>query len=149
MPQNTWWIWAIMAAVFIAGEIVTTGFFLLCFGIGAAAAALLSWLGIGLVGQLGGFIVVSLIAFIASRRFADRVSKPQPPGIGADRFIGRRGVVLETINNHDNTGRVRFEKEEWRADSERDEDIIPVGARVIVTRLSGTHVVVEPVKGDV
>ena len=30
MELNFWWIWMIMAAVFIVGEIFTAGFFLLC-----------------------------------------------------------------------------------------------------------------------
>jgi len=51
-------------------------------------------------------------------------------------------VVLEEIDNIKNTGRVRIDKEEWRADSDTGE-VIPVGKRVEVTRLDGTHLVVK------
>jgi membrane protein implicated in regulation of membrane protease activity len=80
-----------------------------------------------------------------SRRFADRFSKKQPPGIGADRFIGLKGLVLEEIDNATNTGQVRLQKEEWRADSATGE-VIPVGARVEVVRLDGTHLVVKRIE---
>jgi membrane protein implicated in regulation of membrane protease activity len=82
------------------------------------------------------------VLFVSSRRLAERFSKKQPPGIGADRFIGKRGIVLEEIDNSMNTGRVRLDKEEWRADSETD-SVIPEGTRVEVVRLDGTHLVVK------
>lgn len=146
MPAEYWWIWMILAALFIVGEIFTAGFFLLWFGVGSALAGLLALWGIGLVGQLAVFVLVSFVLFALSRRFADRFSKKQPPGIGADRFVGRRGVVLEEIDNDTNTGRVRLDKEEWRADSETGA-LIGVDKPVQVTGVSGTHVIVRLIKG--
>lgn len=145
MESNFWWIWMIIAAFFIVSEIFTAGFFLLCFGIGAAVAGLIALFGSGMVWQLLTFVVVSFVLFAASRKFANRVSDEQPPGIGADRFIGKECVVLEQINNLDDTGRVRMGKEEWRAESATGEDI-PSGVKVTVTHLSGTHLVVKPIE---
>ena len=142
MVFKIWWIWMALAAVFVVGEMFTAGFFLLWFGIGAAAAGVLALLGLSFPWQLGAFVVVSAVMLGASRRFADRFSKKQPPGIGADRFIGLKGLVLEEIDNSVNTGQVRLQKEEWRADSDGDE-VIPVGARIEVVRLVGTHLVVR------
>lgn len=142
-----WWIWMIIAAFFVLGEIFTAGFFLLWFGIGAAVAGLLAIFGLSFGWQLGAFVVVSGVLFVVSRRFAERFSKKQPAGIGADRFIGLKGIVLEEINNDKNTGRVRLKKEEWRADSETGE-VIPAGKKVKVTRMDGTHVVVKTLKEE-
>jgi len=147
MEIKIWWIWMIIAAFFIVGEIFTQGFFVLWFGIGAAIAGILSLLGLGIGWQLAAFVVVSGVLFIVSRRFAERFSKKQPPGIGADRFVGLEGIVLEEIDNAKNTGQVRVQKDEWRADSETGE-IIPVGKRVKVTRLDGTHLVVKIIKEE-
>ena len=137
----------IIAAIFIVGEIFTMGFFLLWFGVGAAIAGILAILGLGIGWQLGAFVVISGVLFVVSRRFAERFSKKQPPGIGADRFIGKECVVLEEIDNMKNTGQVRLKKEEWRADSETGE-VIAVGTRVEVTRLDGTHLVVKILKEE-
>jgi len=135
-----------VAAVFIIGEIFTLGFFLLWFGIGAAVAGILAIFGLGGSWQWGAFAVVSGVLFVLSRRFAERFSKKQPPGIGADRFIDKKGVVLEEVDNIKNSGRIRMGKEEWRAESDTGE-VILVGKMVEVTRLVGTHVVVKTLKG--
>ena len=142
-----WWIWMIIAAFFVLGEIFTAGFFLLWFGIGAAVAGLLAMFGLSFGWQLGAFVVISGVLFVVSRRFAERFSKKQPAGIGADRFVGLRGIVLEEIDNDKNTGRVRLKKEEWRADSETGE-VIPAGKKVEVTRMDGTHIVVKTLKEE-
>ena len=148
MPEEYWWIWMVIGAVFLVGEIFTAAFFLLWFGVGAGVAGLLALAGLGFAWQLAAFVVVSLVLFAASRRFAERFTKKQPPGIGADRFVGRKGIVIEVVDNDKNTGKVRFDKEEWRADSETD-DIIPEGSAVAVTDLVGTHVIVKTVqKGE-
>lgn len=145
MDDKVWLIWMVIAAIFVIGEIFTAGFFLLWFGIGAAAAGILAMLDFGAGWQWATFIVVSGLLFIVSRRFAERITKKQPPGIGADRFIGMMGVVLEEVDNIKNTGRVRIEKEEWRADSDTGETI-PVDKRVEVTRLVGTRLIVRTLK---
>ena len=147
MAVKLWWIWMIIAALFVVGEIFTAGFFLLWFGIAAAAAGILAVLGLGAGWQWGAFFVVSAVLYLVSRPFADRLTKKQPPGIGADRFIGKKGLVLEEVDNANNTGRVRLDKEEWRADSV-DEKAIPVGSRVEVARMDGTHLVVKVLKED-
>jgi len=135
----------VVAAVFVIGEIFTLGFFLLWFGIGAAVAGILAIFGLGGSWQWGAFAVVSGVLFVLSRRFAERFSKKQPPGIGADRFMDKKGVVLEEIDNIKNSGRIRMGKEEWRAESDTGE-VIPVGKMVEVTRVVGTHVVVKTLK---
>ena len=147
MAVKLWLIWMIIAALFVVGEIFTAGFFLLWFGIAAAVAGVLALFGLGAGWQLGAFLAVSVVLFLVSRPFAEKLMKKQPPGIGADRFIGKRGLVLEEVNNSENTGRVRLDKEEWRADSCSDE-VIPVGRRVEVFRLDGTHLVVKEIKED-
>ncbi len=145
MPIKIWWIWMAIAAFFIIAEIFTMGFFLLWFGIGAAIAGILALLGFGMGWQLASFIVISGILFAVSRKFAEKFTKKQPPGVGADRFIQKKGVVIEEVDNIKNTGRVRIGKDEWRADSDASE-IIPAGKIVKVTRVDGTHVVVKLLK---
>jgi len=142
MGIKIWWIWMAIAAFFVIAEIFTMGFFLLWFGVGAAVAGVLAFLGLGVGWQLASFIVVSGVLFAVSRSFAERFTKKQPPGVGADRFVHKKGVVIEEIDNVKNTGQVRIGKDEWRADSETDE-IIAVGKTVEVTRVDGTHLVVR------
>jgi len=134
-----------LAAIFIVGEIFTAGFFLMWFGIGAAAAGIVTLVGLGPAWQLGAFVIVSGVLFAVSRRLADKITKKQPPGVGADRFIGIEGIVLEEIDNQKNTGRVRLKNEDWRANSETTA-IISKGTRVEVVGLDGTHLIVREKK---
>ena len=145
MELRYWMLWLVLAAAFIVGEMFTAGFFLLWFGIGAAVSCILALLGLGAGWQWGSFIVISGILFLVSRKFSERFTKEQPPGVGADRNIDKTGRVLEEINHTENTGRVLIEREEWRASSEA-QDIIPEGAEIVVTRMDGTHLIVKRVK---
>ena len=147
MNIEMWWIWMGLAAVLLIGEIFTAGFFLLWFSIGAAGAGVLAMLGVGQVAQLAVFVLASGILFVFGRRFADRVTRKQPPGVGADRFIGMTGVVLEAINNNTNTGKIRVGQDVWRADSASGESIA-VGESVTVTRVEGTRAVVKKVEKE-
>lgn len=147
MTVQVWMLWMIFAAVMIVGEIFTAGFFILWFGVGAAVAGLLAFLGLGIGWQLAAFVFVSLVLLLVSRRFADKVTKPQPAGIGADRFVGQTGVVLEEINNLKNTGKVRLGTEEWRAES-MEGNIIPRESLVTVIKTSGTHLIVKLKEGE-
>lgn len=143
--MDVWfWIWVGLAAVLIVGEMFTAGFFLLPFGVGAAVAALLNWLDVALAWQWAAFLLVSAVLLLSLRKFADRVTHEPPEKVGVDRLVGKQAVVIEAIDTGDALGRVRIDREEWRADSSLD-DVIPVGARVTVERVEGTHVVVSPV----
>lgn len=131
-----------IAAAFIIGEIFTAGFFVLWFGVGAAVAGILAILGFGMAWQWGAFLLMASVLFAVSRRFAERFTKKQPLGIGADRYIGEKGVVLEEIDTIKNTGLVQIRNENWRADSDTG-DIIPAGKKVEVIKVVGTHLVVR------
>ena len=139
MDLGQWeWIWTITAFVFAVGEIFTAGFFLLPFAVGAAASAVLAWIGAGAAWQWGTFIVVSLVTLMWMRRFSPE--HMPGPDIGANRYRNKKGIVIEAIDPHSGEGRVRVDNEEWRATSETP---IEEGARIRITEVSGTRFVVE------
>lgn len=138
------WFWVILSALLIVGEIFTAGFFVLPFGIGAAAAAALAFMGAGLVWQWAVFLVVSVALLLPLKRFADRVTPDSGIGVAADRVIGKVGIVVDAVQPHSITGgRVKIGSEEWRATFD-GESAIPEGASVEILRIDGTHVVVQP-----
>jgi len=111
------WGWIVLALIFFVAEIFTAGFVLLCFGIGALAAAGVAFFGFGLTWQLLAFIVFSIGAVLLSRPFAERVTSTGPQHVAGDRVLGKRAVVLQAIDPITNTGMVRVGTEEWRAES--------------------------------
>lgn len=145
VDDDIWrWVWTAFAVGFGIGEIFTAAFFLLPFAIGAAAAAVLAWFGIGLIAQWFVFFGVSLIAFAYLRRFIVAQDALEQPRVGANRWIGMEGIVLQDIDNDEAVGMVRVESEEWRAISE-DGNVITAGTRIRVIDVRGARLVVTPV----
>lgn len=141
--ENLWWLWMLVAAAFFVAEILTAGFFMLWFGIGAAISGLLALIGLGWLWQLVVFIVISIVLFALTRQFGNAITRKQPPGIGADRFLQGQGVVFEEIDPVRGTGRIRIGGDEWRAGS-ADGETIPVDTIVTVVRVEGTRLMCRP-----
>lgn len=136
------WLWTGLALVMGIGEIFTAGFFLLPFAIGAGVAALLAWLGVGVLAQWLAFFGVSVIALAYLRRYISAQDDAEVPRVGANRWVGAEGVVLEEIDPLAARGLVRVEGEEWRATTEGER--LPAGTLVVVTEVRGARLVVRP-----
>jgi membrane protein implicated in regulation of membrane protease activity len=144
VDNDIWrWLWTGLAVVMAIGEIFTAGFFLLPFAVGATAAAVLAWTGVGIVSQWLIFFGVSLVAFVYLRRFIARQDETSAPSVGANRWANTRGVVLTAIEPLESTGIVRIGGEEWRATADQP---IPAGTQVVVLEVSGSRLVVMPLE---
>lgn len=144
IDNETWrWIWVIATLVLGFGEIVTAGFFMLPFAVGALVAAILAWLNVAPVIQLLTFIGVSAVALFLVQRFVRRFDESQPP-MGSNRMVGQTGRVIEPIDTSMGVGRVRVETEEWRATT--DGPALAVDASVRVVGIRGTRLVVEEIE---
>lgn len=138
------WAWLIMTAILLVGEMLTAGFFLIVFAVGAFGAFLVGVFGGSIIWQWIVFIVVSAIAFAGSRKFARRVHRgPTGYSVGAERYEGMRAYVTETIDAAAATGMVRIDREKWRADS-ADGDVIQKDTWTEIVKVDGTHMVVRP-----
>lgn len=144
--QEIWrWLWTGFAVVMGIGEIFSAGFFLLPFAIGAAAAAVLAWLGVGVLAQWLVFFGVSVVALAYLRRYIDRQDEGEQPRVGANRWVGGEGIVLEEIDPDTASGMVRVASEEWRATSFHGETIL-AGSRVVVREVSGARLIVQQIE---
>lgn len=137
------WFWTVLAVVAGIAEIFTAGFFLLPISIGAVGAAVLAWLGVDPIAQWLVFFGVTAIAFGYLRRFAHSQDAFQPR-VGANRWVGARGIVIETIDPDTGRGMVRVDGEEWRATS--GSGVIAAGAKVAVSEVTGSRMVVVPIE---
>jgi len=138
--METWLIWTFVAAVLVIAEIFSGTFFLLCFGIGAAVGATVAASGFGAVGQWTGFFLVSAVAVLISRRFAERISGGSERKANADRLVGQTALVIQTIDASAGTGRVRVLHDDWRAEAD---SVIAEGTKVSIKEIRGTHLLVE------
>lgn len=145
MEYNEWvqWVWGVLALLLLIAEIFISGFVLVCFAAGAAAAAFIAFLGYSFAWQLGAFIAVSLATVLLMRPFADRLTRAGGANpVGIDRVIGKQAIVLIDIDPHAARGRVRVDREEWQATS-ADGTPIAAGAQVVVLGVVGTRLMVR------
>jgi membrane protein implicated in regulation of membrane protease activity len=145
---HAWVIWLIIAAIFVAAEVLTTGFVLLWFGAGAVVASILALLGVeSLAAQIIVFLVVSVLLVIASRtifdRFLTRSSNARTPGSGVEMMIGQIGTVVESSRGALNEGAVRVYGSVWTAFPAEGEWPLREGDPVSVERIEGNAIYVR------
>ena len=142
--MDVYQIWLVVAIVLVILEIMTAGFGVICFAIGAVFSAFVAGLGGTITWQIVVFAVVSLLTFIFLRpvviRFLDKKSKDVKTN--ADAIIGRKGVVSERIDAEQHTGRVAVDGDDWKAVSE-DGSVIEKGVTVEIVKLDSIILTVK------
>jgi membrane protein implicated in regulation of membrane protease activity len=142
--MDLWLIWLVAACLLGVGEMHQGGFYLGPFALGAAAAALVSLLGVGALLSVLVFALGSGIVFAALRPVATR-HRRLPPSIrtGAAALIGRHAMVLERIANNEGVGCVKIDGGEvWTARSYDQDEVIDVGEQVEVVEIRGATALV-------
>jgi membrane protein implicated in regulation of membrane protease activity len=140
----TGWVWWVIAAcAFGVGAILTTGFFLAPFALGAGLAAVVDVAGAGGIVPWILFVASSLVTLAIARPIA-RSHARTPPQMrtGAAALIGKQAIVLERIVNHEGVGCVKLDGEVWTARSCDDDHVIARGTRVEVVDIKGATALV-------
>jgi membrane protein implicated in regulation of membrane protease activity len=145
-PEFWRWVWLAVAVGAAVGEVSVAGsFFLAPFAVGAFAAALTAFAGAPVALEFVVFLLASIVTFAAFRPLARRLDASTPhSAVGAQRWAGREGFVVRDIPGpHGETGLIRLDREEWRAESLTGQPI-RAGSTVLVSRVDGTRLVVIP-----
>jgi membrane protein implicated in regulation of membrane protease activity len=139
-------LWTILGIALIVAEIFTLGFVLFWFGIGALAAALAGYLGLGIFWQFLIFAVVSLSLTAMSRTiFSHRLAL----GEGADyktnidTLPGKIGTVTIASLGTMDEGEVKVYGSIWKAFPVDGESPLMVGEKVEVVRVEGATIYVK------
>lgn len=140
-----WQIWLTLAVLFAVGEVVTTGFFLLWFAIGAVVTALGAALGLNLVGQVVAFLAISGLLVAFTRPLVHRLVERRRPAFktNVDALAGKVGTVVRKVDPYEVGGQVKVQGEVWTAVT--DGAPIPKGAMIVVERVEGVKLHVKPV----
>jgi membrane protein implicated in regulation of membrane protease activity len=142
--MSGWVLWVVAAGAFGIGEMLTTGFFLAPFALGAVLAALVDLAGAGELASWIVFVAASLLALLTVRPIA-RSHMRMPPQMrtGAAALVGKQALVLERIANHEGVGCVKIDGEVWTARSFDDDHEIDQGKRVEVVEIKGATALVS------
>jgi membrane protein implicated in regulation of membrane protease activity len=143
-----WIIWLVLAALFIGAEVLTPGFFLLWFGVGALVAMLMALAGVGgVASQVVVFLIVSVALLVASRtileRFFTRSTQASQLRSGAETMIGQIGTVIEPSRGALNEGAVKVYGSVWTAFPAEGEWPLKEGDSVAVERIEGNSIYVR------
>jgi membrane protein implicated in regulation of membrane protease activity len=141
--MSGWVLWVIAACAFAVGELLTMGFFLAPFALGAGAAAITDVAGAGELASWVVFVAVSLLTLGVVRPIA-RAYTRVPASLRADSaaLVGKQAIVLERIANHEGVGCVKIDGEIWTARASDDGHVIDSGTRVEVVDIKGATALV-------
>jgi membrane protein implicated in regulation of membrane protease activity len=141
-------LWFLVGLVLMLGEIVTPGFVLIFFGIGAWIISLLLWLGLSITftTQLFLFLIISVVSLLLFRKYGKiyshgKVTKADPAS-SIDDIRGERAVATSDISPATG-GTVEFHGTHWNASSETP---IVKGASVEVLERNNLTLKVKPIQ---
>ena len=142
--MEAWTIWLIIAGFFFVLEIVTEGFLVFWFGIGALAALGTSFIpNTNSVVQIVVFVVVSFILLLCTRKLADKI-KPKDVATNVYTILGKKAVVSVSIDNNKGQGQIKIDGDIWSAKSDNGESI-EEGASVEILSIDGVKAIVKKI----
>ena len=137
-------IWILLAVLFAAGEVMSMGFFLAPFAVGALVGALAELAGAGAAMSVIVFLVMSGLLFGFVRPIARRhLRTPARIRTGTAALIGQSAMVVERIANAEGVGCVKLDGEIWTARAYDDDEVIEPGTRVHVLEIRGATALVS------
>lgn len=141
MAGLEFWHWLAIGLLFIVGEILFSGFFLLWLGLGGMAVGLIMLVAPELAwqGQLGIFAVISFSCLFLWRRFGRNPEQEDHPNLNqrGAQYVGRTFTLDADLSG--GQGKMRVGDSPW---SIRGPDL-PAGSRVKVVGVDSNVLIVE------
>lgn len=146
MFSNPIYFWLIAGLLLLLVELLTPGFVVACFGIGALLAILPAALGASLTWQVITFCIGSILALLLLRPLLRRLERhKEPTRTGVEALYGRTARVTECIDASRETGRVAVDGDSWRARTLSPDIVIPRGETVRIVSNDSIILIVEPI----
>ena len=142
-----WYIWLIIAGICFVIEMITVGFFVFWFGIGALITMLVSLICPGnLWLQLIVFVATSTLLIFFTKPFVEKFTKKDKNVVtNAFSIIGKEAIVTEDIDSINGKGQIKIGGEIWSAKTDNNE-IIPKDSKVEILSIDGVKVLVKAIK---
>ena len=138
-----WQFWLIVSGVCLIIESFTLGFFVFWFSIGALFALIVSLFTTNIVIQSVVFVVSSTILLLLTKPLIKNfVKTPKTKPTNVYSIIGKEGIVLESIDNLNSTGKVKVNGELWSAISNSN---IEKCEKIKVLSINGVKLKVEKI----
>ena len=135
--------WLAVLIVLLLVEIATLGLTTIWFAGGALVACVAALLHASIWVQIVLFLVISVLLLLFTRPVAVRYMNKNWTKTNVDSMAGKEAVVTEDIDNLKAQGVVQVNGLEWTARAENNQDVIPKGSVVEVTRVDGVKLIVR------
>ena len=135
--------WLAVLIVLLLVEIATLGLTTIWFAGGALVACVAALLHASIWVQIVLFLVVSVLLLLFTRPVAVRYMNKNRTKTNVDSMAGKEAVVTEDIDNLKAQGVVQVNGLEWTARAENNQDVIPKGSVVEVTRVDGVKLILR------
>lgn len=134
--------WILLAVILAAGEIMTLGFFLAPFAVGALLGAVADLAGAGAVVSVLVFLVTSGLLFGFVRPVARRhMRTPAQLRTGTAALVGKTAMV--TVRVDAIGGAVKLDGEIWTARPYDGDEVFEPGRRVQVIEIQGATALIS------
>ena len=138
-----WQFWIILAGLFFVIEMATVGFLVFRFGVGSLIAMVISLFTSNLAIQTAVFVFSSTILLFFTRPFVNKFTKKEKEvQTNAYSIIGKKGIVIKTIDPMAGEGQVKIGTEVWSAKSSEDRKI-EKGLEVEILEIDGVKAIVK------
>ena len=142
-------IWLGIMILLLIIEAITVGLATIWFAAGALAALIASMLGVGILGQLFLFFIISLTLLIFTRPIAVRYINPHKVRTNYEDTIDKTVKITSCVNNMDETGSAVLNGLEWTVRMEDDGIILKEGALARVVAVEGVKLILVPAEEDI
>ena len=139
-----WQVWLIIAGLFFVGEIATVGFLIFWFGIGALIAMIVSFFTSNIIIQTTIFVISSTILIFATKPFVKKFADVKKTNTNVYSIIGKKALVIKTIDPIHSVGQKKINGEVWTAESENNQ-VIYEGSEVEILEIKGVKAIVKPI----
>lgn len=138
-----WQFWLIVSGICFVIEMITVGFLVFWFGIGALLAMISSFFIPNMYVQAFIFLISSTLLIFLTKPFVNKfVNKEKTIVTNAYSIIGKTGLVIQDIDPTLGTGQIKISGETWSAKSDSGEPISK-DSKVEVIKIDGVKAVVK------
>ena len=138
-----WYVWLILAGIFVIAEIATVGFLIFWLSLGSLCAMLTSFFTDNIIIQTAVFVVTSVLFIFLTRPLAKKLAKTDNTLVtNAFSIIGKKAIVIKEINPTLGVGQIKIDGQVWTAKS-TNEEIISEGTEVLILNIDGVKAVVS------
>ena len=139
-----WQFWLILAGMFLIIEIISVGFLVFWFSIGALIAMVASLFIKSIVAQATIFVISSAILLFVTRPFVSKITqKDEVVKTNVYSIEGKVAKVVVDVDPIEGKGQIKVDGETWSAKSYND-TIIPKDTEVLIEKVDGVKAIVKP-----